>query len=43
MNKTLTDICPMEKAVKNIDNPKEAYNLFCELKKQQETEKEQKE
>ncbi|MGN0015309.1 MAG: DUF1893 domain-containing protein [Candidatus Gastranaerophilaceae bacterium] len=28
LNRDLTDLCPMEKKVKNIDDPKEAYELF---------------
>lgn len=28
LNRDLTDLCPMEKKVKNIDDPKKAYELF---------------
>lgn len=31
INRTGTDLCPMEKKVQNIDNPKKAYKLFSEL------------
>ena len=30
-NQTGTDLCPMEKKVQNIDDPKEAYELFKSL------------
>lgn len=28
LNRNLTDLCPMEKKVQNIDDPKKAYELF---------------
>ncbi len=31
INMNLTDICPMEKKVQNIDSPEEAYQLFKTL------------
>ena len=34
INRTGTDLCPMEKKVQNIDNPKRAYNLFRRLLKE---------
>ncbi len=34
INRTGTDLCPMEKKVQNIDNPKRAYKLFRKLLKE---------
>lgn len=34
INRTGTDLCPMEKKVQNIDNPKKAYKLFRKLLKE---------
>ena len=32
-NNTGTDLCPMEKKVQNINDPKEAYELFSTILK----------
>ena len=34
INRTGTDLCPIEKKVQNIDNPKRAYKLFRKLLKE---------
>lgn len=36
MNQSYTDLCPMEKKVQNIDDPKQAYELFKDLISQSE-------